>query len=166
MFCFFFFPPTLGFQKPLFFPMSILPPSSKESRQAGKRAALVNCVYTHTTTTCLHHCTHSGQSCAGGGKEGRLYIFFFFFSFFIFILSKEGTKSQPSFKPSAAQEPPTSPKELRLCGNPDLTSSPPSTEAVLAFEQYRQKVLPKVYALLGRVKLCQDRERGTRILLA
>lgn len=120
----------------------------------------MNCVYTHTTTTCLHHCTHSGQSCAGGGKEGRLYIFFFFFSFF--ILSKEGTKSQPSFKPSAAQEPPTSPKELRLCGNPDLTSSPPSTEAVLAFEQYRQKVLPKVYALLGRVKLCQDRERGTR----
>lgn len=47
-------------------------------------------------------------------------------------------------------------------GYQNLTSSPPSTEAVLAFEQYRQKALPKVYALLGKVKLSRDRERGTR----
>lgn len=54
------------------------------------------------------------------------------------------------------------PKELHLCGTPNLTSSPSSTEAVLAFEQYRQKALSKVYALLGKVKLSRDRERGTR----
>lgn len=148
---------------------SILPPRSKVSRQAGKRYAQVKCVYIRTqhspacTTTAV--CTHSGWSC-GEGKGREAGIFFSpllcFALLCFFIICKKGTKSQLSFKLSAAWEHPTSQKS-------SMSVWEPSPHLSLLFLRVctcsckvplRQKALPKICALLGKVKPCQDKGSG------
>lgn len=103
--CFGFFSFPIRVSKATLLPPSILPPNSKESRQAENRTAPLKCVHTQSNHLGVLHTFW--MQCCRGGKEGILDFFisfFFHFSFFFFILRKEGTKSQPSFKPSAAWE--------------------------------------------------------------
>lgn len=108
--CFGFFPSPIRVSKATLLPPSILPPSSKESRQAGgKRTAPVKCVHTQSNHLGVLHTFW--MQCCRGVKKGFWIFHLLFLSFFLFfILRKEGTKSQPSFKPRAAWELPVSQK--------------------------------------------------------
>lgn len=138
----FFFPPTLGFLKSLFFP-PVNPTTQQQSEQTGRKedCSSETCVHTHRATTCLHH--HGGlhpfwMELCRMGKEGRLDFFFYPLFFLLFFnLSKEGTKSQPSFKPTAAWEPSTSQKATVSMWEPSPHLSPSCSESVLSFERYR-----------------------------
>lgn len=86
----FFFPPTLGFLKPLFFP-PVNPTTQQQSEQTGRKedCSSETCVHTHRATTCLHH--HGGlhpfwMELCRMGKEGRLVFFFFILCFFCSFL--------------------------------------------------------------------------------
>lgn len=102
------------------------------------------------------------------GKEGRLGFFSLLcfallcIALLFFIICKKGTKSQLSFKPSAAWEHQTSQKA-------SMSMWEPSPHLSLLFLRVctcsckvplRQKALPKVCALLGKVKPCRDKESG------
>lgn len=105
-----FFSSPIRVSKATLLPPSILPPSSKVSRQAGNRTAPVKCVHTQRNHLGILHTFW--MQCCRGGKKGFWIFSLLFLSFFLFFffLRKEGTKSQPSFKPSAAWELPVSQK--------------------------------------------------------
>lgn len=161
----FFFPSHIRVSKATLLPP--VSPTTQQQREVGKRTAPLERVYSQQLPVCATTvvCTHSWMELCRTGKEGRLGVWFFFFLFlffFSFILSKEGTKSQPSFKPTAAQELTTSPKASVFMW--ELSTLPLLLRgcACIWKVQLRQKALPKVCALLRKVKPCWDKEKGMR----
>lgn len=126
------------------------------------------CVHTYTAFACLHH--HSSlhpfwMELWRGERKGGWNFFSPLLCFALlcfFIICKKGTKSQLSFKLSAAWEHPTSQKSSMSVWepNPHLSLLFLRVCTCSCKVPLRQKALPKICALLGKVKPCQDKGSG------